>query len=119
LARDYDAMARDIYARIRASKAWSARAVFVVTFDEGARPRYPGTQSSAAARRAGGADNHIMTIVATPCGGPMEESARFDHFSLLATIEDGFGLPRLRRAAGAPAMETMFYPACGAGRPKR
>ncbi|MCW2273605.1 phospholipase C [Rhodoblastus acidophilus] len=112
LARDYDAMARDIYARIRASKAWSARAVFVVTFDEGARPRYPNPPSEFA-RRAAGADNHVATLVATPCGGSVQEPARFDHYALLATIEDGFALPRLRKAASAPTMDTLFFPDCG------
>ncbi|MCW2286400.1 phospholipase C [Rhodoblastus acidophilus] len=116
LARDYDATVRDVFARIRASKAWSARAVFVVTFDEGARPIYPNPPSEIA-RRVAGADNHIATLVATPCGQPVRETARLDHYALLATIEDGFGLVRLRKAAGAPAMETLFYPACGGARP--
>jgi phospholipase C len=114
LARDYDTMARDVFAHVRASKAWSARSVFVVTFDEGARPLYPAAPSEIA-RRVGSADNHVVTIVATPCGGPLQEPARFDHYSLLATIEDGFGLPRLRKAAAATAMDALFHPACPEG----
>jgi len=116
LARDYDAMVRDILAQIRASKAWSARTVVVVTFDEGARPLTSAAPSDIA-RQAGGVDNHIATLVVTPCGGAARETARLDHFSLLATIEDGFGLPRLRKAAAAPTMDALFFPACGAPRP--
>jgi phospholipase C len=113
LARDYDAMARDMFALVRGSKVWTQRSVFVVTFDEGVRSLYPDAQPSAIARAAGGADNHVATVVATPCGAPMQETARLDHVSLLATIEDGFGLPRLRKASTAPVMDAMFYRPCG------
>jgi len=115
LARDYDALARDLFARIKASKAFGGRAVFVVTFDEGARSVYPGAPSEIA--RSAGAENHVATLVVTPCGGPLRVSDRFDHYSLLATIEDGFGLPRLRQAAQAPTMDALFYPACDGARP--
>ncbi len=64
------------------------------------------------ARRAGGADNHIATIVATPCGTPRQDATRYDHYSLLATIEDGFGLPRLRKAAAARDMAGLFAGGC-------
>jgi hypothetical protein len=113
LARDYDGMARDMFALVRGSKAWTERSVFVVTFDEGARSLYPEARPSAIAASAEGANNHIATIVATPCGAPMQERARLDHFSLLATIEDGFGLPRLRKASAAPVMDAMFHRPCG------
>ncbi|MBB4198105.1 hypothetical protein CCR94_20665 [Rhodoblastus sphagnicola] len=112
LARDYDDMAREVFAKVRASRAWTERSVFVVAFDEGARTLYPEAQPSEFTRAVGGADNHIATFVATPCGKPIQEPARRDHYALLATIEDGFGLPRLRKAAGAPAMDALFFPAC-------
>ena len=88
-----------------------------MTFDEGARTIYPDAKVSDIARRVGGADNHIVTIVATACGAPMEEPARLDHFSLLATLEEGFGLPRLRKAKGAADMSSMFFRGCAGPTP--
>lgn len=117
LARDYDDFAREAFASVRASKAWTNNSAFVVTFDEGARTIYPDAKVSDIARRVGGADNHIVTIVATACGAPMEEPARLDHFSLLATLEEGFGLPRLRKAKGAADMSSMFFRGCAGPTP--
>lgn len=113
LIADYDAFVREAVTAIRASKAWTRRSAIVITFDEGARSLYPEAPVSNIARRAGGADNHIVTIVATLCGGSREDSARRDHYSLLATIEDGFGLPRLRKAERATPMEALFSNRCG------
>jgi phospholipase C len=112
LAKDYDDFAREAYATVRASKAWTRNSAFVVTFDEGARTLYPNAEPSEIARRVGGADNHIATIVATACGAPMQEPAKLNHFSLLATIEDGFGLARLRKARDAADMSRMFFRPC-------
>jgi hypothetical protein len=112
LIADYDSFVREAANAIRASKAWTRRSVLVVTFDEGARGLYPEAPLSEIARRAGGADNHIATIVVTRCGAPFQDAARYDHYSLLATIQDGFGLPRLRKSAQAAPMDSLFADRC-------
>ncbi len=71
----------------------------MVTFDEGERTHFADAPVSDYSRAVGGAENHIATVVATLCGSPRKDATRYDHFSLLATIEDGFGLPRLRKSA--------------------
>jgi phospholipase C len=112
LIADYDSFVRDAVTAIRGSKNFSRHSVIVVTFDEGARSLYAQAPVSEQARAAGGADNHIATIVATSCGAPVEDATRYDHYSLLATIEDGFGLPRLRKAAQARTMDALFADRC-------
>lgn len=112
LIADYDSFVREAVTAIRASKAWTRHSAIVVTFDEGARSLYPDAPLSGPARRAAGADNHIATIVVTRCGAPIRDAGRYDHFSLLATIQDGFGLPRLRKSAQAAPMRALFEDRC-------
>ena len=112
LIADYDAFVRDAVTAIRASKFFTRRSAIVVTFDEGARSLFPDAPTSEFTRAAGGADNHVATVVVTACGAPVRDATRYDHFSLLATIEDGFALPRLRKAAGARAMDDLFVDRC-------
>jgi len=100
LKRDYDAFAKNAIELIRKSPNWTAKSAIVVTFDEGE------------VKKDAPDENHIATVVATKCGKAMPNGARFDHYSLLATIEDGFGLPRLRKAASAPSMMEMFGRGC-------
>ncbi len=112
LIADYDAFVRDAVTAILASKNFTRHSAIVVTFDEGARTLYPDAPISDIARATGGADNHIATIVATSCGAPARDATRYDHFSLLATIEDGFALPRLRKSAAAKTMDNLFADRC-------
>jgi hypothetical protein len=65
------------------ARAVGPRGAIVITWDEG----------SAFGR-------HIPTIVAGPAArAGARSSIRYDHYSLLRTIEDAFGLPHLRGAA--------------------
>ena len=52
--------------------------------------------------------NLVPLIVATPDPAPHRSVERYDHYSLLATIEDMFGLPRLGAAAGARALTDLL-----------
>ena len=88
--------------RIMASPSWKAGSAIVVTFDEG-----------------GGGDTlggggRIATIVVTP-GGPrgVVSKVAYNHYSLLRTLEEGFGLPLLREAKTAAPMTDLFW---GAGK---
>lgn len=112
LTRDYDAFVQDAVTTIRSSSSWTDRSAIVITFDESANSLYPEDAPSDIARHAAGIDNHVATLVVTHCGQPRQDAARYDHFSLLATIEDGFGLPRLRKAEGAAAMTGLFEAKC-------
>ncbi len=112
LIADYDDFTRRTLEMVKASKAWTENSVFVVTFDEGARPLFAHAPVSDIVRNIGGQDNHIATIAVTACGGPARDETRYDHFALLATIEDGFGLPRLRKAQQAPSMAGLLRRPC-------
>lgn len=68
----------------------------VVTFDEG-------TSDRGCCGRPGG--GRVATIVAGPAVRRRARLRRpMNHYSLLATIETVFGLPRLRHARGAPTL---------------
>jgi hypothetical protein len=112
LIADYDSFVRNAMTAIRASRNFTRHSAIVVTFDEGERTHFADAPVSEFSRAAGGADNHLATIVATLCGEPRKDATRYDHFSLLATIEDGFGLPRLRKSIDAPSMAGLFADGC-------
>lgn len=112
LIADYDAFVRETVEKIRASKVWTPRSAIVITFDEGVNTLYPEAPVSDFTRKAAGLDNHIATVVVTQCGGPVQDATRYDHFSLLATIQDGFGLPRLRKTTNARPMDALFPGRC-------
>jgi hypothetical protein len=112
LIADYDAFIREAVEKIRGSQSWTARSAIVVTFDEGVNTLYPDAPVSDHARKAARVDNHIATVVVTRCGASVQDATRYDHFSLLATIQDGFGLPRLRKTANARPMDTLFVDRC-------
>ncbi len=107
LARDYDDFLARTVGAIRASTNWTRNSVIVVTFDEGESPAYKTGQKA-----DGHDENRVATVVVTPCGGPAVSDAPLNHYALLATIEDGFGLPRLRKALGAPTMTDLFARPC-------
>jgi hypothetical protein len=71
--------------RIVASRAWGERGVLLVVWDEG----------------DGGDANLVPLIAATTRGSTGEIAMSHDHYSLLATIEDLFHLPRLGAAKDA------------------
>lgn len=108
LQRDYDAFVASTVALIRSSKNWTENSAIVITFDEG--------ESSHKSEAAAKTDNRIPAIVVTQCGGPATTDARLDHYALLATIEDGFGLPRLRKSSGAPTFMDLFRRPCHASK---
>jgi hypothetical protein len=72
----------------------------IVTFDEGLG------HAGCCAVASGG---RVMTIVAGP-GVPSSTRLgdRYTHYSLLAGLEDRYGLPRLRRARGAEPLPLSF-----------
>ncbi|MFN2606928.1 MAG: alkaline phosphatase family protein [Acidimicrobiales bacterium] len=57
-----------------------------------------------------GAGNHVYTVAAAPSVPPgTTAAARFDHYSLLATMEDALHLPRLANAGAAASMRSALH----------
>lgn len=86
----------------RITRQLGAHGLLIVTFDEG-------TSEAGCCGAAGG--GHVVTIVVGP-GVPRGARLNrpYDHYSLLAALEDRFGLPRLRRARAATALRAAFGP---------
>jgi phospholipase C len=92
LDRAGDAFVKQWVDAIMASSAWHGNAAIVITFDEGS-----------------GADNHVATIVVArdgPRGAVLRDAT--DHYALLRTLEDAWGLPRLAKAADAATLAPLF-----------
>jgi phospholipase C len=95
LIRRGDQVAGDLVRRIQASAAWrsAGRVAIVITFDEGAGRTREGccaVTPDAASNFGGG---HIPTVVITNHGPRgVRDPTPYNHYSLLRTIEDAFGL---------------------------
>ena len=77
--------------RITQSSAWKHSGVLFVTWDED----------------DGSASNQVLTLVLTPSLGHRASSRSYDHYSLLATIEDIMRVGRLGKAAQAQPMNDL------------
>ena len=92
---DGDAWLRDFVPRILESAAWRDGGALFVTFDEG-------LDSSAS-------PNRVATIVSSPLVRPGTTSAvPHTHYSLLRTIQDGFGLDCLEESCSANTLGELF-----------
>ena len=76
---------------ILGSAAWKDNGLLVITWDEGS-----------------GDDDQVLTLVIRPKTPARRSDQPYDHYSLLATIEDQFHLPRLGRAAQAIPMNDLL-----------
>jgi hypothetical protein len=76
---------------ITASPAWARGGVLFVTWDED----------------DGNNGNHVATVVVSPRLVAHRSARPYDHYSLLATVEDLLGVPRLGAAARARAMHDL------------
>jgi hypothetical protein len=76
---------------ITASPSWKPGSVLFVTWDED----------------DGSSTNRVLTIVLKAGYGHAASSMTYNHYSLLATIEDLLGLPRLANAASARPMDDL------------
>lgn len=73
------------------SDAWQRNGVLFITYDEG--------EDSA---------NSVLTLVIRPHQVNLRSSVEYDHYSLLASIEDLLGVPRLGAAANATPMSDLL-----------
>ena len=76
---------------IMETAAWQENGTLFITWDEG----YDQT-------------NHVLMLVIRPLGAHEASSAYHDHYSLLATIEDLLGVPRLGQGANASSLHELL-----------
>jgi hypothetical protein len=77
--------------KILATSAWQQNGLLLITWDEG--------EDSA---------NHVLTLVIHPRPLARASGRAYNHYSLLATIEDRLGVSRLGLAAHANAMTDLL-----------
>jgi len=87
-------------ASVTASPAWADGGALVVTWDEGADADDRGIDPATGKVQGTGGGGNVLTLVIAP-GVPAGRSVGvpYDHYSLLRTVEDAFGLPLLGAAA--------------------
>lgn len=90
--RQADAFLAGLVPGILRSPAWRQGGLLVVTWDED----------------DGGAGNRVPAVVVAPNLTRHTTSTPHDHYSLLATVEDRLGVPRLGEAAGAEPLTELF-----------
>ncbi|HZU80097.1 MAG TPA: alkaline phosphatase family protein [Acidimicrobiales bacterium] len=97
---------------IMSSKAWTeGRDAIVVTWDEDDFSDQGQTGTGCCGADPGG--GHVVTIVITNKGThPVTDGTAYNHYSLLKSYEEAFGLPLLAHAGDAdvPAMAPLFHP---------
>ena len=77
------------------SPAFSSNSLLVITYDEGYDDEGGGGQ--------------VATVLISPLlADSTEIDTALNHYGLLATIEDLFGLPRLGQAKTAPSLAAQF-----------
>jgi phospholipase C len=87
-----DEWLRETVGLIIASAAWKPGSALFITWDED----------------DGSAGNHVLTLVVQPGHHHVVSQVAYDHYSLLATVEDMLGLPRLANAANARPMSDLL-----------
>ena len=86
-----DAWLKKWVSKILASPAWQDNGALFITFDEG------DSNAGCCTYATGG---RIDTLVVSPLGKPgFVSDMPYDHYSLLRTIEEAWGMPPLRKAA--------------------
>jgi len=90
--------------KILAAPAWQQNGILFLTFDES----NPSDDSGCCLYAAGG---HILTMVISPLSKPAYQSSiAYDHYALLRTIEQAWGMPLLGKASCdcSPPMADFF-----------
>lgn len=90
---EVEAFLRGLVPRILSSSAWRQDGLLLITWDEDDSDLE---------------GNHVMTLVIAPHLTAHQSSEPYDHYSLLATVEDRLGLSRLGEAAGAKPFKDLL-----------
>jgi phosphatidylinositol-3-phosphatase len=83
---------RQTVALITRSNAWTFNGILFITWDED----------------DGSAGNHVLTLVVAPGLSHLVSNRTYNHYSLLATVEDLMGVSRLAGAEGASSMQDLL-----------
>jgi hypothetical protein len=86
-----DQWLRETVGMITSSPVWTSGTLLFITWDED----------------DGSGDNSVLTLVVTPRLKHRVSTAAYNHYSLLATLEDIFHVKRLANAAGAQPMRDL------------
>ena len=91
-----DRFLSELVPRLVDDPSWAENDLLVITFDEGA---------------GDDRDNDLLTLFVGASVKPeFRSSVRYDHYSLLRTFQDAWGLGCLARTCTAPAMTDLFKP---------
>jgi len=118
LIKDGDAYVAHLVDQIQRAPVWSTgNTAIVITWDENDFSS-SGVTGCCDANPGGG---HVATIVITNHGPRgLQDGTSYNHYSLLQTIEDAFGLPCLRHTcdtANVPPMTALFALSSNGGGP--
>jgi len=95
-------------ATVTASRAWVHGGVLFVTWDEG-NGGDASTVTPAGSVQSCCGGGQVLTLVIAPGEKPgMTSGTPYNHYSLLATVEDAFGLPLLASAKSATPLAAFF-----------
>jgi phospholipase C len=100
-----DTFLKNTVTAITTSPSFTARSAIFIVWDEN---DYSGQLTCCGPSPTGVGGGHATALVVTKNGKPLKSARAYDHYSLLATIEDGFELPRLANAKNANAMWDLF-----------
>jgi hypothetical protein len=111
-----DAMLGDLVARLQSTKAWKGQGAFaiVITYDESGSLKRGGCCGSTPGAPANFGGGQIPTLVITNHGPRgLADPTPYNHYSLLRTIEDAFGIGEYLghaadAAAGVKPMTPLF-----------
>ena len=91
---------------VTSSAAWNDHGVLFVTWDESDGGNAGVLNGHVVSSGGGG---HVMTLVIAPGLKPgLRVGAAYNHYSLLATVEDALGLPLLNKARYATPLAAFF-----------
>lgn len=85
---------------IVASPAYTAKSAIFLVWDEG--------DTTVGCCGANGGGRTPMIVITPQVRGPRMSAVHADHYSLLATLEDAFGLPRLGQAANRTSLADLL-----------
>ena len=113
LIADGDTYVGNMVSQIMASKQWQeGRNAIVITWDEDDFSDQGEVGTGCCGADPGG--GHVATIVITNKTNkyPITDGTAYNHYSLLRSFEDAFGLPTLAHAGDAvvPEMTPLFHP---------
>src|SRR5262252_414824 len=100
-----DKFLANVVPAITGSASFTGRSAIFIVWDEN---DFSDQLSCCKPSPTGVGGGHATGFVVTKNGKPVKSAVPMDHYSLLATIEDGFDLPRLANAKTANAMFSLF-----------